>query len=282
MCAKEDAIAVPVLAFACAYAAGRAGKRELPGLLMSAAWMTLAEAVYFALRMRTSAMTPATAPWYYQLISSPWQIAINGLSYLDRAATGAAVIAVVAAIAYRAQPVLTSHARRGLALAALWFAAGLAITVRIPVRSDLYAVFPSIGAALACAVAIDAFRGGSKNGAAGDRILAVALAALLLLVPIYWTRDARFTEPARLSARMQQTLTTDLATLPDRGTVVLQDEATRFGTFGDAFDGMATSALQLFTGRPLTAEIVPPEDQAVRPGEAARYRLSQGRIERVR
>jgi hypothetical protein len=150
------------------------------------------------------------------------------------------------------------------------------------VRSDLYAVFPSIGAALACAIAIDAFRGGSRNAAAGDRILAGALAAVLLLVPVYWTRDARFTEPALLSARMQQTLTADLTTLPDRGTVVLQDEATRFGTFGDAFDGMATSALRLFTGRPFTAEIVTPEDQAVRPGEAARYRLSQGHIERVR
>ena len=282
MCAKEDAIAVPVLAFACAYAAGRAGTRELPGLMMSAAWMTAAEAVYFALRMRTSAMTPATAPWYYQLLTSPWHIAINGLSYLDRAATGAAVIVCVAAVVYGARPVLTSRARRGLAVAALWFAAGLAITVRIPVRSDLYAVFPSIGAALACAIASDAFRGGSRNAAAGDRILAGALAALLLLVPVYWTRDARFTEPALLSARMQHTLTTDLATLPDRGMVVLQDEATRFGTFGDAFDGMATSALQLFTGRPFTAEIVTPEDQAVRPGEAARYRLSQGRIERIR
>ena len=62
-------------------------------------------------------------------------------------------------------------------------------------------------------------------------------------------------------------------------------EPFQIGTYArlyPAFDGMATTALQLFTGRPLTAGIVPPEDQAVHPGEAARYRLSQGRIERVR
>ena len=282
MFAKEDAVAVPVIAFACAYAVGRAERRDLRHLISSAAWMAAAGTVYLVLRMRTSAMTPATAPWYYQLLSSPWRIAINGMSYLDRAATGAAVIVLVAGVIYRTRPVLASRARRGFALAAVWFAAGLAITVRIPVRSDLYAVFPSVGAALACALAIDAFRAGSKTAEAGDRLLAYALTALLLVVPVYWTRDARFTEPAHLSARMQQTLTADRGTLPERGTVVLQDEATRFATFGDAFDGMASSALLLFTGRPLTAEIVAPEEQSPRPGEAARYKLAHGQIQRVR
>ena len=281
MCAKEDAVAVPVIAFACAYAVGRTARRDLRHLLASAAWMTAAETVYFVLRLRTSAMTPATAPSYYQLLSNPWAIAINGVSYLDRAGTGAALIVCVAAIIYRTRPALTKAARRGLVVAALWFAAGLAITVRIPVRSDLYAVFPSIGAAMACALAIDAFRAGSKNAAAGDRILAYASAALLLLVPVYRTRDARFSEPARLSARMQGTIAADLGTLPEAGVVVLQDAATRFATFGDAFDGMAGSALQLFTGRPLTAEIVPAEEQAPRPGETARYRLAGGQIQRV-
>lgn len=281
MFAKEDAVAVPIIAFACAYAAGRISRVHRNDLIQGALWMTTAEAVYFVLRVGTSAMTPATAPWYYRLVSSPLAIAINGVSYLDRAATGAAVVALVAWMIYRARPVLTPRQQRGLAVAAIWFAAGLAITIRIPVRSDLYAVFPSIGAALACALLVDACRAGSQTAASRDRVLAYALAALLLLVPIYRIRDARFVEPARVSAHMQQALVADLATLPERGTIVLQDEAARFSTFGDAFGGMATPALQLFTGRAVTAEIVTPEAQAPRPNETARYRLMAGQIRRI-
>ena len=54
--------------------------------------------------------------------------------------------------AYRARPILGAESRRLHVIAALWFVAGLAITIRVPVRSSLYAVFPSIGPALACAV----------------------------------------------------------------------------------------------------------------------------------
>jgi hypothetical protein len=45
---------------------------------------------------------------------------------------------------------------------------------------------------------------------------------------------------------------------------------------------MPTAAVQLFTGRMLTAGIVPQQDEARRPGEVARYRLTEGQIRRAR
>jgi hypothetical protein len=279
--AKEDAVAVPVLVVACFYALGRLDRKEIA---LALAWMTAAAAIYFALRLRTSAMTPATAPWYYRLLTSPWAIAINGLSYLDRAGTSAAAIALASAAIYRSAPAGPPRRARLFVVAGVWFVAALAITVRIPVRSDLYALFPSVGAALACAAAIDALRAGLAPARlpSRDRAFAIVLAGLLLLVPVYRIRDARYAEPARVSARVQQALADDLATLPARGTIVFQDAPARFSTFGDAFDGMATSVVQLFTSRPFTADIVMPPETVSPADEVARYALVDGNVVRLR
>jgi len=280
--AKEDAVAVPLIVVACAYAAQKLRRRDL---WLDLAWMAAAEAVYFAVRLRTSAMMPSTAPWYYRLSSSPMAIAINAASYLDRAATGAAIVTILAFVAYRRYPRdLSRHHRRLLLTAAVWFVAGLAITVRIPVRSDLYAVFPSIGGALACAAFVDATRRdvGLDALRRRDARMGLILAALLAMVPIYRARNARFAEPARVSSEVQRLLSGDLAALPAAGTIVLEDAPARFATFGDAFGGLSTSAVRLFTGRSLVADIVEAGDAAARPGEVARYKLAAGTVQRVR
>ena len=133
-------------------------------------------------------MTASTAPWSYQLSSNPLTITINALSYLDRGATGAAIVSAVACAVYRLRPTFTPAHRRLLAVAALWFIAGLAITVRLPVRSDLYALFPSVGAVLACAVVIDAARSNARSHSR-DPMMAAVLATMLLLVPVYRGRE---------------------------------------------------------------------------------------------
>jgi hypothetical protein len=279
--AKEDAVAVPLIALACAYAANRLNRREA---LRALAWMAGALAVYFVLRLRTSAMTPATAPWYYRLLTSPWAIGINGLSYLDRGGTSAAILTLLVFAVYRVEPAPLSRQVRLFAVAVLWFAAGLAITVRIPVRSDLYAVFPSIGAALACAAFVDACRSSlpAERLRPRDGLLAVLFVLLLLLVPIYRDRNARFAEPARVSGLTQERLRADLGSLPEHGTIVFQDTPAKFSTFGDAFDGMATSSVRLFTGRPFTADIVMPPETVSPADEAARYGLRDGAVVRLR
>jgi hypothetical protein len=278
--AKEDAVAIPVIAVACGYAAGRLTRRDTA---IGLAWMAAAVAVYLGLRFRTSAMTPATAPWYYRLLTSPASIAVNAASYVDRAGTSAAVVTAVAALVYRRRARWEKLAPL-LVAAGVWFAAGLAITVRIPVRSDLYAVFPSIGTALACAAIVNGLRQNVEESSlrARDRVFALVLMALLALVPVYRIRNARFAEPARVSALVQRQLASDAPLLPDRGTIVFEDTPSRFSTFADAFDGMSTAAVQLFTEKPLTGDIAMAPDVARRAGEVARYAMRDGKIARLR
>jgi len=280
--AKEDAVAVPLIVIACAYVGGEYRRRDLWRDLV---WMTAVEAVYFVLRLRTSAMMPATAPWYYRLSTSPSTIAINAAGYLDRAATGAAIVTILALAVYHRYPNLASrHYQRLLLLALVWFVAGLAVTVRIPVRSDLYAVFPSIGAALACAALVDAARRDAPADLVrrGDSRLAIVVVGLLLAVPIYRARNSRYVEPARVSAQVQRALSADLETLPAAGMIVFEDAPARFATFGDAFGGLSTSAVRLFTGRAFVADIVQAGDGGKRAGEIARYAVADGTVRRVR
>ena len=52
---------------------------------------------------------------------------------------------------------------------------------------------------------------------------------------------------------------------------MFEDSPARFSTFGDAFDGMSNSVIQLFTGRHFTADIVMPPAVSTPPDEIARY-----------
>ena len=85
-----------------------------------------------------------------------------------------------------------------LGSAAVWFVGGLTMTIWLPVRSNRYAVFPSVGSALACGALIDAMRLAAPDRDRPVR-LALALACVLLAVPVYRSRDTRFVEPARVS-----------------------------------------------------------------------------------
>jgi hypothetical protein len=182
--------------------------------------------------------------------------------------------------AYRSWPALGVEPRRLLLIAAVWFVAGLAITIRIPVRSSLYAVFPSIGPALACAAVVGTLRSRAQQPA-GDRVVAVALSTILLLIPIYRARNARYVEPAMVSAQAMQRLVDDVATLPDQGVVVFEDSPRRFSNFRDVFGTLGTEAIHLYTNRPLEALVQPPGAAVAVANEAARYRLEDGQVRRV-
>jgi hypothetical protein len=277
--AKEDALVVPAVALAWLIAVrgfDRAASLRLAG------WMGVAVAAYALLRLKTPAMMPGTAPSYYHFTLDPGTVALNLLSYLDRGATASAVIVLVGLLVYGTVPTFTTTERRWLVAAAFWFIAGIAITVWLPVRSDLYAMFSSVGAVLACAVVIDAVRRRTGHSTR-DRVMAIVLAAIAaILVPAYWPRNDRFVEPARFAARIQDVLQHDRDSFPSTGLVVFDDEPGRFQTFANAMDGLATDAVRLCTGRDLRGEIVSSTDPAVRPDEVARYTLTEGRISRVR
>jgi hypothetical protein len=271
---KEDAVALPLIVLACRALAGGAGGRAL---ILDAVPMAASLTLYFWLRDMSGAMTPATAPSFYRLTAAPSQIAANVLSYVDRAGSAAAAITLLAAVAYATRPRLTPAVVRALAVAAVWFGASIAITVLIPVRSSLYALFPSIGWTLACAAIVAALRRGG-SAPRGDRRLAAGLMLCVLLVPIYRARNVRWVEPAIVSNQALQLIAASASEFPDTGVVVFEDGPARFANFRDAFGSLGTEAVQLHTGKDLTALVLPPGSRPPVPGEVARYRIVEGKV----
>lgn len=272
--AKEDALAVPILVL---LSRGLLKRVPARSLALDILVMAPVVAVYGWLRASSSALTTDTAPSYYQLSTDVFVIVTNALAYLDRAGTVFLVIALVVFGVYRQAPRLRSEDPRLLLFAFAWFVAGLAITVRIPVRSSLYAVFPSIGIALALAVFVDAVRSRENHGR--DRRLAFVLGSLLLLLPVYWTRNVRWVEPARVSSQLMSRLATDINESVADGTIVLEDSSDRFANFGDALGTLGAEAVYLYSRRHLEITVVEPGSGRL-PDEVLRYRVASGRVAR--
>jgi len=272
--AKEEATLLPLVLLAwLSMLRGERGR----SLMLDAAVMCAPLIVYAVLRAQTPALTPATAPWFYRPTADLRLLVWNALEYLDRGATVFAIVTAIAWAVYR--PRRFELSGRLVAAGVAWFIVGYALTVWIPVRSSLYAVFPSVGAALLCAGAVDAFRSARATRPSSDAWLAAALASVLAFVPVYQKRNDRWVEPARLSARAIETMA---ANPPAglHGTVVLEDEHVQFASFTDAFGDFAGDAVHEATHRALAARIENGGTRGTGP-IAARYRLTRGRIERV-
>lgn len=252
---REDAVLLPVL-FAGWVAFDASG--SLAARLVAAARLTwplfAALAAYLVLRLRTAAFWPGNAPDYYQFTSSPAVLVENLLQYADRAITWPAFAALVVVLASARTPRLDARERRAAAFGAMWLAGTFALTVLIPVRSSLYAVVPSIGAALASgAVASAAIR-------ADRRRTAIALTALVLLpallLPVYWSRNRRWVRLAELSTIALEQTRQAAAAMP--GTrVVLRDNPSERFTLEAAFGSLWPDAFALFLPHGTRAEIVP-------------------------
>ena len=210
------------------------GDRVLTVLRLTwSAWLALG--IYFALRSRTSAYTPATSPWFYQFTFDPFRVVTNAGEYLDRACTFSALAVIVCALLAWRRPAWTPRVRRLATLALIWLAGGYALTVFLPVRSSLYACFPSMGMAMLAALLIESIWRSSSESVkasasastqasasvltsvsaapapatavsassplvAAQRRMLIALAVPVLLVPVYWTRNERWVELADLGA----------------------------------------------------------------------------------
>ena len=232
--------------------------------------------VYGLLRAQSPALTPNTAPWFYRPTTDIRLLALNGIEYLDRGATFFVLIGLAAwaRLPTRApgHPETDRPCRRRLVRG------GYALTLWIPVRSSLYSVFPSVGSALLCAGAVDAFRSAPPARRAGDAWLAAGLASMLVFIPVYQSRNDRWVEPARLSARALR----EVSAHPPRaaGVVVFEDEDAQFASFTDAFGSFAAEAASEAIRHPVDARIETGSAHSHSPA-AARYRLTRGRIERL-
>lgn len=256
---KEEPILLPVvLAAWVALDAPRAGERPRAALadVLRATWPSFAAlGVYLALRFQSTAMTPGTAPSYYALSWSPRVLAPNMLSYLDRAGTVSAAVLLLGVLVFsRRLPRPDAAEWRAVRQGAIWAVLGFALTVMVPVRSDLYACYPSIGVALMAAAA-----GSALWRAIPPHRRRAALAGGLLLplalVPVYRARNAPNRRLAILSTRIVGHVAQALAARDDLTRVDLFQTQGERPSAGAALGGTLPLAINWRTGRHVAAEI---------------------------
>ena len=290
--AKEEAVVLPLV---CGVWAADSltsggwfdrGKRLAVGVRRS--WPTLlALFVYLIARQRSGAYTATTAPPYYQFTFNPGAVVENALQYADRSMTIFAVAIVLWALAVGVRPSLRGVDRDLLLKSLVWFLAGFGITLWLPVRSSLYAVFPSVGIALIAGAII----GAMNEVAAPARLRRATLVAILfpfLLLPVYWSRNVRWVEPADLTAQTVRAIDAGAATIPSGTVIELNDDRSTRANFISAFGTLTDEASRLhFEGR-YRLWIAPPQNgstvgnQADPPGAiGARFELRNGRVSRV-
>jgi hypothetical protein len=156
--------------------------------------------------------------------------------------------------AARTLPVFTSEERRITSLGALWFACGYAITVFVPVRSSLYAVFPSVGACLAAAVVVGALMP-SRPGRVRTALAVLSLVPLLLF-PVFRARNESLVAPAELSTTVLGDLRRATAALPGGARIVLIDDPISRFNLDTAFGALFPDAVALVLGDRFRGEIL--------------------------
>lgn len=273
MLSKEEALALPALftLFTWLTESGHATIRRT--------WpQWLAAGAYIGLRLQSGAFWPTNAPSFYAFTFSPAALARNVAEYADRAGTVAVGVGLLLLLLTRVRPsALAPNERRALIFAAVWIPAMFALTVLVPVRSSLYALLPSIGSALAVAVAASAAL------RANPRVFARAAAVLLLvvaaLIPVYRSRNVRWVSLADLSAQTMATLQRETAGRPT-GHIVLVDDLSQRFNLDSGFGSLFPEAVRLYLGPAWSGEVVARPDEAARPADLSFNLESDGAIRR--
>jgi hypothetical protein len=245
-----------------------------------APWAALG--VYFMLRGFSGAVGITDAPPYYQFTFDPSHVASNIIEYADRSMTLGVLLLIATMIALRRVPAPTAGEWRLVWMGAIWLILGFAATIWLPVRSSLYAVFPSVGFALAVGTLVTA----AARRAEPRHAWRVAMAGLVLpflLLPIYWQRNVRWTELRTLSSETIRAIQADL--LPRETLVVLEDDLSHRANFRHVFGPLLHEAAALhFNNRvALWIEPPPPEvDRSAKPAYSTHvvtFRLIEGHVE---
>jgi hypothetical protein len=258
---KEEPVLLPVVFAAWTWLDTRVtGERSAARTIRTvvrATWPSFAAlAVYFAMRARTDAFTPATAPSFYKLSASPGVLIPNTLQYLDRSLTFTAAVLLLGFLIFSRRRVrLAPLERQTLARGVAWLVLGFGVTIMIPVRSSLYVVFPTIGSALM----------GMAAGAAvwrsipASRLRAALIALVILpivLLPIHWARHRTTRQQAVLSSRVLARIGSAVSLAPDASRIVVVDDPQARPSVASAFGAELARAVELATGRALAAAII--------------------------
>jgi hypothetical protein len=153
---------------------------------------------YALLRLWSGAFWIGNAPDFYRPIQTFGQFVRNVLEYADRSSTFATVSLLLAFVCARRWAPIETDDRHRLRLALAWVICGFGITAFLPVRSSLYAVMPSVGVSLAAATLIMHV---TRPFTVSQRLRLWAgyLVILTTLLPVYWSRNLRWTSLAELS-----------------------------------------------------------------------------------
>jgi hypothetical protein len=126
----------------------------------------------------------------------------------------------------------------------------------LPVRSSLYACYPSAGA---CLIAADVVTRCWNAAAVPGRQRAViaAIVATLGMTPVYVVRNRSTLANARFSSRVLRDLASRTHAVPPGGVVIVFDDRTRRPNVETAFNMALDDAFELTSGRRLEFWVEP-------------------------
>ena len=288
---KEEAVALPFIFAVWAidpwrYGPGRASwRRGLDGLRVTwPSWLALA--AYFLARSQSGAFNAETAPSYYRFTSDIAAVLKNVAEYADRSMTFSALALVLFGLTLRVAPRPTAVHREAIFKGVTWLAAGFALTMWLPVRSSLYAVFPGVGVALAAGALAESMTVRGEPKRSRHAVIAASLLPLLLL-PIYWSRSVRGVELADLSSATIAALWHESGSIPPGTVIELRDDRAVRANLGTAFGTLYPEASRLLFGDRYQLWIEPPSFEQVEAGlhhpsiaTGARFLLEEGRLRR--
>jgi hypothetical protein len=255
---KEEAVVLPLvlLLWLCVLQRSNESRGMAPMRWFTAA--AAAEVVYFIARASTHAMTPFTAPSFYRPLHSVTPILSNIGSYADRVGTLPVLIVLIAWLTLGwSGTIIGSRAKVLCQCGLAWLAGGFALTVFLPVRSDLYACFPSVGACLIAATVCAAIWHNAPPPRE-RRAVVVALIALGILAPIHYVRTGRWVRLAEFATNTLSDLQRLSAHLPDGSTVVIYDDRRDRVNLGSAFGTLLNEAYGLSNPKRLLLWVEPP------------------------
>lgn len=252
---KEEAVLLPAVGAAWVYLLRSAPR---PNLMLK--WLLGSGGIvlfYLVVRSTTGAMTPFSAPTYYQFTFSPAAVGRNILEYADRTLTVATVVAlVVVAVLRSGRNWFDARTKRILVACGVWIAGTFAITIFLPVRSSLYVCLPSVASAVGLAALAE--RAWAK--APPVRRVHALYAALILqlaMYPMHAARSERYIENAVFSTAVLEQLSTLTASLPEGSAVILHDDRSKRVNLESAFGNLIDEAHMFKSGRALDLWIEP-------------------------
>jgi hypothetical protein len=215
--------------------------------LKTAAILGVPLLVYLCLRSRTGAYLPQSAPHFYKPTLMVDVLARNAVEYADRSGTLPAIVVILVMAAVWNRPRLDEDEARWLRFGGVWLIGGYALTVFLPVRSSLYAIFPLVGTALAAAAVVNALWRGA-NGIQRRRLLIGAIVAAAALVPLHRSRNVRLVKAAELSTQVLDDLAGAAAEVDAGKILVLHDAVGARYNIEKTFGTLIQDAVRLRTG----------------------------------